>query len=206
MTLVSAGAFAQGKISFQNDSTRLAYYDPSVGGGLGGQLVYGGRMPSGVTLVSDLYMGTSSSSLFLYSSTTFSALGEGKWNSMSVLASANGTTGAPLINGGTTVFVLTQVRDQAFAAPNTLNPTALLPFGTYYGTSAEFQFTLGSGATYPAMWSGTTTWQPGSFNLDSSSYGTGARGAIAVSAVPEPTSLALAGLGIAAGMILRRRK
>jgi len=196
-SLACLAAFAQGKISFQNDSTRLAYYGSTAGGAdsaLQGQGVGSALMPAGITLVADLYMGTSSTALTLYSTTTFSAV-PGKWNSTSVLASS------PFIAAGASVFVVTQIRDQSIAAPATFTGTR---FGAYYGTSDVFTFTLGGAPTYPAMWSGTSTWAPGTFNMDQ--YGVGSRGAIAVTAVPEPASFALAGLGIAAMAILRRRK
>jgi len=192
LTLVSAGAFAQGKISFQNDSLRLAYYDPSVGGSLGGTAI---STANGANLVADMYMGTSSASLSLLSTTTFSAV-PGKWTSTSITAP---------YAAGTTVFIVTQIRDGAFAAPATWspsNPTA--PFGTYYGVSQEFSYPL-NGLSFQPMWNASGTWAAGTFALDASA-GAGAKGAIAVSAVPEPTSLALAGLGIAAGLIMRRRK
>jgi len=193
--LACVGAFAQGKILFATDSLHLVYYD-STAGGLSGQAVTAANQP--VSLIADLYMGTSSTSLSLYSSSSFSAVAPGKWNQVSVQAQS------PLILGGTSVFVEVQVRDSAFAAPSTYVGT---PFGTYYGTSQLFQFTLGSSVTYPAMYS-APTWAQGTQDL-SSSAGAGARGAIAVSSLaitPEPGTMALAGLGAAAMMVFRRRK
>ena len=180
------------------------------GGAFNGQGVNSDRMDPAIAALGglsvDLYMGTSSSQLFLYSSTTFGtiAAGEGKWTSQSVQAQANATTGAPLINGNTSVFVEVQVRDAAHAAPNIFTGDG----GGYsaYGKSAEFTFLLGGGITYPVMWSQTSgNWPIGGFNMDNSSYGAGARGAIVVN-VPEPTSFALAGLGAAGLLIFRRRK
>jgi len=201
-TLACVGAFAQGKISFQNDSLRLAYYSSTAPGdaALQGQGVSSGAgMPSGVTLVADLYMGTSASVLQLYRTTAFS-VSPGKWTATAVSSGFPGLTPP----GGSTVFIVTQIRDQAFAAPATYLG---IPFGSYYGVSEEFQFTLGSAATYPVMWGTSGTWSPGTFNMDQ--YGPGSRGAIPVGLVapiPEPTSFALAGLGAAALFILRRRK
>jgi len=194
--LAAVGAFAQGKVSFQNDSTRLVYYDSSVSG-LSGQAAYLGNTPtnngSAITLMADMYMGTSSSSLSLLSTTTFSAV-PGKWTSTSIVAP---------YAAGTTVYIVAQVRDAAFAAPSTWT-SASSAFGTYYGTSQEFSYVLSGALSPPPMWNAGGTWAAGTFPLDQ--YGAGSKGAIAVSAVPEPTSLALAGLGIAAGLILRRRK
>jgi len=194
--LACVGAFAQGKILFATDSLHLVYYDSSAGS-LAGSGVFAGNMPAGVNLVADLYMGTSSSALSLYSTSTFSAA-PGKWNSLQVLANN------PFINGGTSVFVEVQVRDQSVAAPAIFTGA---PIGTYYGTSSLFTFTLGSAVTYPAMTSGSSTWAAGSAALDQ--YGAGSRGAIAVSSLavtPEPGTMALAGLGAAAMMVFRRRK
>lgn len=196
-------AFAQGRISFQTDSLHLVYYDNvAANGSLAGQAVSSLNLPGGISLVADLYMGTSSSSLSLYSSTSFSATA-GKWNTVSVTA--------PTIPGGTTVFVVAQIRDAASAAPSTWTPISE-PFGSYYGRSQEFTFVLGtSSLQYPPMYTtgaslggGFSTWAPGTYNMDFVSPGQ--RGGIAVAPVPEPTSFALAGLGAAAMLIFRRRK
>jgi len=210
-SLACLGAFAQGKISFQTDSLHLVYWGS--GSSFTGQGVNSDRMDPnalnlGGGLAVDLYMGTSSSQLFLYSSTTFGAIaaGEGKWTSTSVLANPNATTGATLINGGTTVFIEVQIRDANKTAPSIFTGDGA--GFTAYGKSSEFSFLLGSGITYPVMWGAAGNWAAGTLPMDSSSYGAGARGAIAVNvvAVPEPTSFALAGLGAAALMIFRRRK
>jgi hypothetical protein len=202
-SLACVAAFAQGRISFQTDSLHLAYYGTSAANGsLAGTPISSANLPVGVTLVADLYMGTSSTSLNLYSSTTFSVNG-GKWNTLSVTA--------PTIAGGTTVYVVTQIRDQAFAAPTTWTSNSV-PFGTFYGESQEFTFVLGtSSLQYPPMYTtgaslggGLSTWAVGTYNMDSLS--TGFRGAISVNAVPEPATFALAGLGLAAVTIFRRRK
>jgi len=209
-TLACVAAFAQGRVSFQTDSLHLAYYDPSVGGALGGNAISSANQPAGINLVADLYMGTSSSSLNLYSSTGFSAA-PGKWNTVSV--TANNPPAA--IAGGTQVFIVTQIRDAAFAAPSTWT-SATAPFGTYYGVSQEFQFTLGtSSLQYPPMYAtgatlggGNSTWANGTFALDASA-GANTKGAIAVTSLavtPEPGTMALAGLGAAAMMVFRRRK
>jgi len=197
-SLACVAAFAQGKVGFQNDSVHLAYYGSTLGSdaALAGQGVDSAHMPTGVTLVADLYAGTSSSALSLVSTTTFSAV-PGKWNAASVTV--------PGAGGGTTVFLVTQIRNQASVAPAAFVGTPQSVPGTvYYGASSIFSFTLGSGVTYPVMWGTSGTWAAGTAALDQ--YGAGSKGAIAVSAIPEPASFALAGLGIAALTILRRRK
>jgi hypothetical protein len=204
-SVVALGAFAQGKIFFTQDSLHLAFYDPS-SGSLGGQGLSSSLYPTNsstglpISLMADLYMGTSSSALYLYSSTTM-GVAPGHWANMNVQAQQNATTGAPLILGGTTVFVVAQIRDAASTPENIFSPT---PFGTWWGASQAFTFLLGSAPTYPAMYGANGTWGAGGFNMDQ--YGTGSRGAVMVSPVPEPTSFALAGLGAAAMLIFRRRK
>jgi hypothetical protein len=195
-SLACVAAFAQGKILFTTDSLHLAYYAQDArNGSLAGAAISSANLPAGISLVADLYMGTSSSSLALFSSSTFGAA-PGKWNPISVTA--------PTIPGNTTVFVVAQIRDANSPAPATWNPGAA-PFGTYYGVSQEFSFTLGNSITYPPMYN-SPNWAPGSFDL-SATAGAGAMGAISVvNVVPEPGTFALAGLGAAAMLIFRRRK
>jgi len=192
-SLACVAAFAQGRISFVNDSLHLAYYnvDPVAGGAFAGLGLDSAHMPASGNLVADLYIGTSSSSLALMTTTTFGA-SVGKWNTVSVQV--------PGITGGTQVFVVTQIRDQNATPPTTWTP-GLAPFGNFYGASPEFQFTLGTSTlAYPPMYAtgaslggGFSTWPVGGYPMDSVSPGF--RGSIVVTAVPEPTSFALAGLG-----------
>jgi len=193
-SLACVAAFAQGKVSFQTDSLHLAYFSAVAPGdeALLGQGVSSTSPQSGA-LVADLYVGTSSTALTLVSSTSFSAV-PGKWTSASVTV--------PGIAGGTSVFMAAQVRDQS-ATPASAFTGTRTAGSTYWGASQIFTFTLGSSITYPFMYT-SPTWAAGTFALDQ--YGAGSKGAIAVSAVPEPASFALAGLGIAALTILRRRK
>lgn len=189
-TLVCLGAFAQGKVSFQNDSTRLAFFNPS-DPTYGGQAVYAGNGPAGVNFMADLYMGTSAGVLQLVSSTTFGGV-PGKWNSTSVLAP---------FPGGTTVFVEVQIRDSTTPASPIFNAA-----GPNNGISPEFTFLLGNSITYPTLLGANGNWPVGNFNMDA--YGVGARGSVQVTPnpVPEPATFALAGLGAAALLIFRRRK
>jgi hypothetical protein len=204
-SLACLAAFAQGKISFQTDSLHLAYYTT---GPNAGQAITAGN--GGTNLMADLYMGTSSTSLFLYSSTTFGAT-PGKWNTASVQANSN-AGGAPSIIGGTTVFVVAQIRGAGDTAASQLNSVLLQTPDAYaaslgyhaYSWSQEFQFTLGSSINYPFMYT-APGWAQGTFDL-SGSAGAGAKGAMATTIVPEPTSMVMAGLGMAAMMIFRRRK
>lgn len=204
-SLACLGAFAQGKIGFVTDSLHLVYWQ---GGALDGSAVNSDNMAAGVTGVAAyLYMGTSSSSLFLYSSTTFGAQasGPGKWTLANVQANANGTTGAPAIPSGS-VFVEVAVLSTEKAAPNTFDTAS---FGTFaaHGTSSLITFNLGTSVTYPVLYGPNSggSWAPGTQVLDQ--YGAGSRGAIGViTVIPEPGTFALAGLGAAAMLIFRRRK
>jgi hypothetical protein len=202
-SLACLGAFAQGKIGFATDSLHLTYW---VGGALNGSAVNSDNMSPGIGGVAAyLYMGTSSSALSLYSSTTFGALasGPGKWTLMNVAANANAATGAPAIPSGS-VFVEIAVLSTEKAAPTTFDAAAFSTFAAH-GTSSEITFNLGTSVTYPVLTGPNSggTWAAGLLNMDQ--YGAGSRGAIGV-AVPEPATFALAGLGAAAMLIFRRRK
>jgi len=199
LSVACLAAFAQGRISFQNDSTRLAYY-LNVPGQSNGAALWAGNA-NGLTWMADLYLGTSSTSLSLVSSTTFSGTAPGKWNTMNYAV--------PGVAGGSTVFVVAQVRDSN-TSPLPIWVPGTPAYGNYYGASQEFSFVLGTSAfTYPAMYTqgttqGTGNWAPGT--QDMSGTAPGFFGAVAVSPVPEPASMTLLGLGAAAMLIFRRRK
>src|ERR1041385_207922 len=96
-SLACVAAFAQGKISFQVDSLHLVYYDPAkTGASLAGNGVSSSLMPAGINLVADLYVGTSSTSLSLMTTTTFGAT-PGKMNTANIAV--------PFAPGGASVFV-----------------------------------------------------------------------------------------------------
>jgi hypothetical protein len=203
-SLACLGAFAQGKIGFATDSLHLVYWS---GGSLDGTAVNSDNMAAGIGGIGAyLYMGTSSSQLFLYSSTTFGALasGPGKWSLANVQAVANATTGAPAIGSGS-VFVQIAVLSNEKQAPNTWDAAAFSSFAAHGTTLAPITFTLGTGVTYPVLYGPNSggTWAAGTQIMDQ--YGVGSRGAIGV-VVPEPGTFALAGLGAAAMLIFRRRK
>lgn len=195
-------AFAQGKIAFANNSLHLVYYAPSNGvrsadSALAGRGVSSALMPQGVTLVADLYAGTSSTTLTLHTSTTFSA-------------SVGGWTGAnyadAALPGGTPAFFQVQIRDNAFATAD-----AAFAGGSYSGKSIIFQSTPSSTIAFNSIVNhgnaSFSTWTDGTFDMSGQTGIAGAQGAIMVSApVPEPTSFALAGLALAGMTILRRRK
>jgi PEP-CTERM motif len=193
VSFASLAAFAQGKILFTTDSLHLVFYNPygDPVPPFPGQGVDTAHMPPGYTLLADLYIGTTSTSLSLISSTTFSAI-PGKWNQLSVTVP---------IPGGTSIFVMAQVRDSFSPAESVWTPT-YSPNSLYWGRSEVFPFTLGSSITYPPMYA-QGTWPVGTFNMDQ--YGPGSRGAIPVPYVPEPSAVALAGLASVA-ILFRRRQ
>ena len=178
LSLLVFAAFGQGKIGFQTDSLHLVYYGILWGyddAALVGQGVASAAMPNGITLVADLYVGTSSTVLSFVSSAAFGAV-PGRWNPLSVQV--------PGVPGGATVFVITQIRDQAFA------PSPVFDGNFAEGTwaySQEFTFTLGSSVTYPVMWGANGTWPVGTFDM-----GSGNRGAIGIAIIPEPVTLGFA--------------
>ena len=91
-SLVSLAAFAQGKVAFGTDSLHLVCWGD-------GTAVNSDNLHGVSGMAAYLYMGISSSQLFLYSGTTFGPLasGPGKWSLANVQANANPSTGAPAI-------------------------------------------------------------------------------------------------------------
>lgn len=197
-TLACVAAFAQGKIAFVNNSLHLVYYDQAGGlraadAALANQGVSASAMPAGVVLVADLYGGTAASSLALISTTTFSPT-VGTWTLANVLVPTTAYT-----------FYQVQIRDQSFASA-----AAASAGGSYSGVSSIFNTTPGTSILYNSIVNhnspANSTWDDGLFNMDIQANLPGARGAIKVGLVPEPSSIALAGLGVAALMAFRRRK
>jgi hypothetical protein len=200
LAVANAAAFGQGKVAFANDSLHLVYYDPNpldlrpADAALAGQGVDSANMPAGVTLVADLYAGSSSTSLSLVSTTTFSVT-IGRFALVNLVL----PNGLP---GGTAHFFQVQIRDNAFASAD-----ASAAAGSYSGESTIFTMVPGSSIVYNSIVSpgtpGSSTWAPGAFDMSAQSGLSGARGVILVSgAIPEPCGLALWLLGI--GLLVRR--
>jgi len=210
ISLASLAAFAQGKIRFVNDSTHLVYLSSDTTQVSAGDQANAGKLPGAggsvsgawgqgsVNLVADLYGGTSSSSLTLQSTTTFSA---------SSLGTINGVNVATTLPGGATEFFQIQIHEADIANASLASGTN----GYYFGFSTIFTTTTGSSLAYNSLVQAgapaNSTFAPGAID-ESASYGAaGAKGVIqvAINPVPEPASFALAGLGAAALMIFRRR-
>ena len=127
-------------------------------------------MPSGVTLVADLYVGTSSSSLAFVSSTTFSAAA-GRYNTVNTVLSN--------IPGGVPQYFQVQVRDNNFS-----NADIAAAAHSYYGKSIIFTTIPGSNIVFNSIVNMNTpaqsTWAVGSFDMSVQTGISGALGAIAV--------------------------
>src|SRR5258705_6914117 len=113
-TLACAAAFAQGKVAFANNSLHLVYYSTDSSrlraqdAALSGQGVSSTLLPPGITLVADLYVGTSASSLSLLSTTTFGP-------SAGAYTLANIILPSPAFPGNVATTFQVQIRDNAFA-------------------------------------------------------------------------------------------
>ncbi len=202
LTLVAAtaAAFAQGKVSFGNDSQHyfvlgtVSSADVGLGGGVAstsGNTVSGAPgaipvspLPSGATLVAALYGGTTAGNMTLQKSVTLDATG---WLQAGRMVPQNVVlTGIP---GAAPAFFQIYVYNGAYATPQAAEAA-----GAYFGTSGQFTTSPGGSLSYPGLVSGgpaNSTWTANN---------------LVVSTIPEPSTFALAGLGAAAMLIFRRRK
>jgi hypothetical protein len=190
LVATSVAAFAQGKVLFGNDSVHLFV----IGNSLPADAAFGGgnttntsagaipaSLPSGVVLVAGLYAGTSSSSLALQSTTTI--LNGTGLPQPGRMANRNTILTIP---GTVTQFFQIAIWDSAVLSPDLSQ--------TYRGYSPIFTAIPGTSVTYPSLLPGgpsASTWVAAN---------------LVVNAVPEPSSFALAGLGMASLLIFRRRK
>lgn len=192
MAAVSLSAFAQGKVAFVNDATRLFVFDAAIkmkaaDVALAGTSIdtFNAPLPSGVTLVAGLYGGTSAGGLTLQKSlvlnTAASLISPGRMASQSTTLS-----GVP---GGVAQYFKVAVWDNAYASPE-----AAAAALSYSGQSAVFTAIPGTSISYPSIVPGGP------------SQSTWAAGNLVVGLVPEPTSAMIAGLGLASMLILRRKK
>ena len=204
---VSAAGFGQGKVNLINDAASLIVLHTDTGllnpadVGLAGQAVGNlTPLPSGAALLAGLYAGTSSSTLFLYSTVTLTDQGTpgGYIPGTHMVLNANAATGAPAIPGianGTAIAAATpwlQVRvwDARFPSYEAAQAVG----HNYSGVGPEFQFNPGPSLSYPntAPAGVNSTWTDGNIVL--------------VWPIPEPSGLALVGLGAASLAVLRRLK
>jgi hypothetical protein len=202
LATVCVGAMAQGNINFVNDSLHRYYMAPATetlkaaDAGLAGlRTPVNGVLPSGATLVVDLFAGTSAGSLAYATTTTMSAIGPGSQNGANIVI--------PSLTAGVAAFFQIQIRENSFA-----NATLAQQGGGYYGFSSVFTAVPLGGIAYASLVNKATpvfsTWADGTYVIPSVT-GFGAV-SVQTAVVPEPSSMALAGLGAASLLIFRRRK
>jgi hypothetical protein len=188
LVAASVAAFAQGKVTFGNDSLHLFTLGQVLPGDTAGPIGVS-PLPSGRSLIAILYAGTSAGSMTLQTSYVLDANNwgptEGRMVSRGIILA--GVPGAAV---GTFNIVISDV---AGAVGSAFVPGAAAN-AFYYGTTGNFTATPGASISYPGLVSGTpagSTWTPA---------------ALVVNAVPEPSSMVLAGLGAASLLLFRRRK
>lgn len=203
LTTMCVGAYAQGKVAFANDSLHRYYMSADLGklsaadaALAGNRTPVNGLLPSGRTLVVDLFAGADGGSLAYVTTTTMSGALVGAQNTANIAVAG--------LAGGTTGFFQYQIRDNTFA-------TAALAQqgGGYFGFSTVFTAVLSGTTAYNNLTQKTTptfsTWADGTYVIPGGSFGLGAI-EVGQVIVPEPSSMALAGLGAASLLIFRRRK
>jgi hypothetical protein len=199
----TVAAFAQGRISIANDSGRLFEIGAAHLVGDPAGPVPNAVLPSGNTIVLALYAGTTAGSLSLQ--TSYALTGANWLTDGRTATKPMNLVGVP---GGVPQFFNIVLTDNGAVLPNTIdgnlftrNQTdtvntaalALLPGADYYGSSGLFQFTPSTSAiSAPPINGPGTTWATGSMYI--------------TAIVPEPSSMALAGLGAASLLLFRRRK
>ncbi len=196
LVAASVAAFAQGKVTFGNDATHLFVIGTPLAGDTGGGVATGGDtvgaisvspLPSGRSLIAQLYAGTSAGSMTLQTSYVLDAANwgptPGRMVSKGIIL-----TGVP---GGAVASFNIVVSDVVGALGSAFPGQA---FGAYYGSTGNFTATPGASISYPGLVSGGpagSTWTAAN---------------LVVNAVPEPSSMVLAGLGAASLLLFRRRK
>lgn len=188
LTAVCVGAFAQGKINMQNQTLRAVYFEDTLAAdaALVNTRAAGGVLPSGITLMVDLFGGPNAGSMTLQQSTTIIPGTPGTFSRNFI---------SPNLPGGVVATFQVKVRDGAFATME-----ASQAGGSYFGFSQIFTMVPGAGIAYPSLWASPSTWAAGTVPLDGATMG-----AIPLQLIPEPSSMVLAGLGAASLLIFRRR-
>ena len=201
-------ALSQGKVNVTNDGASLVTLTTDTSKvfpadrGLAGQAVGNSMpLPSGVVLMAGLYGGTSSSSLFLYTTTASTLLNvagnpAGFINPFHVVLNANPATGAPAIPGiasGTAIGAGTpwfqvKVWDSAYPSYEAACGKSYVMLAPLFqlnpGPSLSYTFTAPAGPN--STWSEVPIISP--------------------LVCPEPSALALVGLGAWTLLSFRRRR
>lgn len=220
-TMICVGAFAQGKLSFAINTDNLIYFSTDkaqlaaadantqvAGFSLAGSGAYTGAGGTIAALAGSpsfdvtLLAGTSAGSLAPVMTTVIGNFGtEGQ-----TLNPLNVTLASPTFPAGTAAYFQIQVYDASVA-----NTAAAWAVGKYGGETAVFT-AVPQASVYSPVYQRTSpvnsTWAPGTQVLVDYPGVTGgiALTVINPSGVPEPSTFALAGLGLASLLILRRRK
>lgn len=194
-TVMCVGAFAQGRISLVNNNNYLVYLSTDTTklkaadqASAGTATPVSGTLLSGATLVAGLYIGTSSTAMSLVTTTIVGpGVGPGRI--------INAPYQSPTIPSGTIVFAQVAVWDNSFATVDAAQASA-----GYFGRSSLFTFNMAASPTAITV-AANSTWAAGTQPVAPGF------GAIEMTAsVPEPSTLALAGLGALALTVIRRRK
>jgi hypothetical protein len=195
-------ALAQGKVQLGNDSLHLVVMGidssrlkPADAPSAGMPAPWTtGALPSGTTLVAGLYAGATAGSLTLQTSVAITGtLGAGRIQNTSYVL--------PTLPGGVLAYFQVKVWESAYAsyeaaiAASAAN-TALL---SYASQTDVFSGTPGNSLVYPPLVGGSFSWLQGAAAWQGGGFQT-------FNAVPEPSSMVLAGLGAASLLLFRRRK
>ena len=202
LALASIASFAQGKLTLGNDANHLVRYNVDVGSnspafapraGLPvGQILGTNDGFSSLTL--QLLGGTSAGSLTLRTTLVGAAMGNAIFADGRIANLALGSVAMALLPGGSPAFF--QIVFFSTAAGNFGAAQTDVNNSWYSGSSPVFSVV--PGATLPSSM----------VSAVAPSFSTWAAAPVVLSAnpVPEPTSMALAGIGAAAMVIFRRRK
>lgn len=192
LVLVSIALFAQGKVGFANDSTRVFVFNQS--SMLAADIAYAGQpvpttgLPSGTELYATLYAGTSAGSLTLQTAVLLAGSNipaPGRMGTKNVILN-----GVPVGLGFFQIFVSNNngFFPATISSANDFQQSAN-PF--YFGTSGLFNKTVPSSITYPVIWAPDSTWASGDLVI----YG-----------APEPSVFAMIGISGAMLAVHRRRR
>jgi hypothetical protein len=194
MLTTALSALAQAKVQFKNDSQHYFVLGETHpldaglgGGGSSGSVgaIPASPLPSGYTLIAALYGGFSSDNLSLQGQ---SVLSGGGWAGPGLMTPQNLILSTMPANGVTSYW---QVVVADYIGTNLSQTEALTH---YFGSSPEFTLVMSGGTiTYPSILPGgvwESTWAPGN---------------VVINYIPEPTALALMGLGVGSLLISRRK-
>lgn len=203
-TLVTVSAFAQGKLAFSNDSSRVAYFTSDTAKLMPGDLDVAKQALTAANISSldgapilkvELWGGATAGNLSLQTVAASWSASAGRWTSVN--------TTFPTLAAGTAASFQIRIYDSRATSPE----DAWAHLGWYAGQSAVFTAVPQASSYNPITQSTSpvfSTWAAGTVTGLGNSTGLGAIEVYAT--VPEPGTFALAGLGLASLLIFRRRK